>query len=243
MKILALKKFLVLMVCIIFSAGNAMGSGREAGYVEKYRYEAAPITGEAGKKETVEVEVLHTDKNMTYRSKVSSLRSREEIRIETDREGQFISGTRQVFSYDNGLQAEEKVWREKSKVFMQEDASGKQRLKTFKLAEDITFAVDGSLLLLLRFFPFEKGVAWKVFMADFTGYSITVEAKLTGTEMITVPAGTFECYRMEVIVEIPVLHPRILYWVAKDTPHYLVKNVGKRGPFTDNYVTTLISRE
>jgi hypothetical protein len=61
--------------------------------------------------------------------------------------------------------------------------------------------------------------------------------------MIAVPVGTFACYRMEVIVGISLLRPRVIYWVTKDAPHFLVKNVGKRGPFTDTYITTLISRE
>ncbi|MGA2332669.1 MAG: hypothetical protein ABSG75_13005 [Syntrophales bacterium] len=80
-------------------------------------------------------------------------------------------------------------------------------------------------------------------MVDFTGYTITVEVQLAGTEMIAVPVGTFACYRMEVIVGISLLRPRVIYWVTKDAPHFLVKNVGKRGPFTDTYITTLISRE
>jgi hypothetical protein len=243
MKILALRRYFVLMMCIVFSFGSTMASGKEGGYFEKYHYEALPVAGEEGKKETVEMELLHTERNITYHAKISSLISREEIKIEMDRRGQFISGTRQVSSLDQGLQAEEKIWHEKDKVFMQGKGGGKERQKAFDLADRGKVAVDGSLLLLLRFFPFERGETWKVFMVDFTGYAITVEAHLTGTEMITTPAGTFECYRMEVIVEIPVLHPRIIYWLAKDAPHYLVKSVGKSGPFTDTYVTTLISRE
>jgi hypothetical protein len=59
----------------------------------------------------------------------------------------------------------------------------------------------------------------------------------------TDPSGTFVCYRMEVIVEITVLRPGIVYRVAKDAPYFLVNNVGKRGPLVDTYVKTLISRE
>lgn len=241
MKILTLSKYLLVVMCIVISFGNVMASEKEGVYVEKYLYEALPVTGETGKRETIEMEIRHDENNIHYHAKISSLISREEIRIETDKGGQFISGTRQVWSCDQGLQVEEKIWREKDKVFMQGNGDGK--LKTFSPAEDKGFAVDGSLLLLLRLFPFEKGEMWKVFMVDFTGHAITVEVHLAGTEVITVPAGTIECFRMEVIVGIPVLRPRIIYWVAKDAPHYLVKNLGKRGPFTDAYVTTLISRE
>jgi hypothetical protein len=241
MKISALTKYLLVMMCLAISVGNVMASGREGVDVEKYLYEAVPVTGETGKKETVEIEIRHSEKNIHYHAKILSLISHEEIRIETDKEGKFISGTRQVLSYDQGLRTEEKIWRDKDKVFIEGDSAGK--LKTFTPVEDTGFAVDGSLLLLLRLFPFEKGEIWKVFMVDFSGNAITVEVHLAGREIITVPAGTFECYRMEVIVGIPLLRPRILYWLTKDEPHFLVKNVGKRGPFTDTYVTTLISRE
>lgn len=229
------------MICTIFSFGSANASEKEGVYVEKYLYEALPLTGDAAKKETVEMEMLHTAGNIFYHAKISSSRSSEEIRIETDREGQFISGTRQVLAYDKGPPEEERIWREKDKVFTQGNGGGKRKI--FNLAEDKGFAVDGSLLVLLRFFPFEGGETWKIFMVDFTGYGITVDVHNAGAEIITVPAGTFECYRVEVIVGIPVLSPRIVYWLTKDAPHYLVKNVGKRGPFTDAYVTTLISRE
>ncbi|MGZ6219913.1 MAG: DUF3108 domain-containing protein [Syntrophales bacterium] len=241
MKIFALRKYLLVVMCLAISVGNAMASGREGVHVEKYLYEALPVTGETGKRETVEMEIRHSEKNIHYHAKISSLISREEIRIETDKEGQFVSGTRRVLPYDQGLQVEEKIWRAKDKVFIQEDSAGK--LKTFTPAEDTGFAVDGSLLLLLRMFPFEKGEIWKVFMVDFSGHAITVEVHLAGADMITVQAGTFECYRMEVIVGIPLLRPRIVYWLTKDKPHFLVKNIGKRGPFTDTYITTLISRE
>jgi hypothetical protein len=155
MKIIALRKYLLVMMCIVLSFGNVMASEREGVYVERYLYEALPVAGEAGKKETVEMEIRHNERNIHYQAMMSSLVFREEIRIETDKGGQFVSGTRQVLSYDQGLQAKEKIWREKDKVFMQGNGGGK--LKTLSLAEDTEFAVDGSLLLLLRFFPFERG--------------------------------------------------------------------------------------
>jgi hypothetical protein len=243
MKIIALTKYPLVMMCIVLSFGNVMASERGGVYAERYLYEALPVAGEAVKKETVEMEIRHNEKNIHYHAKISSSISREEIRIETDNSGQFVSGTRQVLSFDQGLQAEEKIWREKDKVFMQGNGGGKEMPKSFDLTEGKKVAVDGSLLLLFRLFPFERSETWKVFMVDFTGYAITVEVQLAGTEIIAVPAGTFECYRMEVIVGIPLLRPRIIYWVTKDAPHYLVKNMGKRGPFTDTYITTLISRE
>src|SRR5271157_6424491 len=100
MKISALTKYLLVMMCLAISVGNVMASEREGVHVDRYFYEALPVAGETGKKETVEMEIRHSEKNIHYHAKISSLISREEIRIETDKEGKFISGTRQVLSYD-----------------------------------------------------------------------------------------------------------------------------------------------
>ena len=93
------------MMRIISCFGNTIASGKEGVYVEKYLYEALPTAGESEKKETVEMEMLHAAGSITYHSKISSSRSSEEIRIETDGEGQFISGNRQVLSYGKDLPA------------------------------------------------------------------------------------------------------------------------------------------
>ncbi len=228
-------------MCILFVFGNATAAEKEGVRFEGYLYEALPVNGDGAQKERGEIAISYTAGNIFYKARIFSSKSSEEIKIETDVEGGFISGIRQVFSSDKGLSMEERVWSEKDKVLVQRLGDGK--LNTFNIPADRRFAVDGSLLLLLRFFPFEKDETWKVFMVDFTGYTITVEVRNAGLEIITVPAGIFECYRMEVVVGIPLLHPKIEYWLAKDAPHYLVKNVGKRGPFTDTYVTTLISKQ
>jgi len=46
---------------------------------------------------------------------------------------------------------------------------------------------------------------------------------------------------MEVVVNIPLLLPKITYWITAAKPHFLVKHEGKRGPFTSAYITSLIS--
>jgi hypothetical protein len=115
--------------------------------------------------------------------------------------------------------------------------------KEHRLPLDKELAVDGSLLVLLRFFPFDEGRKWNLFMVDFSGYSITVTILQEGREKIAVPAGEFECYRLATVVNIPVLKPRITYWLSTQKPNFLVKHQGKRGPFTSSYTTSLISFE
>jgi hypothetical protein len=80
-------------------------------------------------------------------------------------------------------------------------------------------------------------------MVDFSGYSIPVAVRQSGIENIIVPAGKFECYRMQVVVGLPIIKPTLIYWLTTDEPHFLVKNIGKRGPFTSAYVTSLVSKE
>ena len=77
-------------------------------------------------------------------------------------------------------------------------------------------------------------------MIDFSGTSVSVTVRQAGIENIAVPPGAFECYRIEVIVNIPLIRPKIIYWVTKDEPHFMVKHKGKRGPFTTSYATYLV---
>jgi hypothetical protein len=101
-------------------------------------------------------------------------------------------------------------------------------------------AVDASLLGMLRSFPFEKNKAWDLFMIDFSQRSIRVTVRQSAIDTIEVPAGKFECYRMEVTINLFLFHPKITYWISKQEPHFLVKHHGKRGPFTPTYDTALV---
>jgi hypothetical protein len=98
-------------------------------------------------------------------------------------------------------------------------------------------------LCRVRSFPFDKPREWRVFMVDFSNNKVTVTVRQTGVEKVTVPAGEFECNRIEVVVELFIIRPKITYWISRESPHFLVKHQGKKGPFTPTYVTDLVSRE
>ena len=49
-------------------------------------------------------------------------------------------------------------------------------------------------------------------MVDFSGLSITVTYSQAKEERVAVPAGTYDCYRIELVVDIPLLKPKIIYW-------------------------------
>jgi hypothetical protein len=102
-------------------------------------------------------------------------------------------------------------------------------------------AVDSSLLLLLRSFPFGTPAVWRLLMVDFSQVTIAATVSHVATERIRVPAGEFECHRMEVVVALGPLKPRVTFWISSAEPHFLVRHEGKKGPFTPYYETSLLS--
>ncbi len=210
---------------------------------QRFRYEAIPVGGQADQKEFIAIEFEERGRQVEYISRAMSPEGTEEITIYTDPEGKFISGTRSRVDPLGKRVRQERVWRTDHKAYLEASAGKGGKEKEYDLGRDSVLAVDGSLLVLLRSFPFHEGKEWDIFMIDFSGYSITVTVKMGGMETIIVPAGEFECYRMEVVVHIPILRPKIIYWLSKMKPHFLVKHQGKRGPFTATYLTSLVSFE
>lgn len=80
------------------------------------------------------------------------------------------------------------------------------------------------------------------FEEDSSAYVSTI-VSVKSYERITVPAGEFSCYRMEVLVHTFILSPTIVCWVTTEKPHFVVRSEGKRGIFTPKYITTLIGRQ
>lgn len=235
---------LVLFICIA-SDGTATAGGTRHTAVERYVYRAIPLDDERGERagETVEVELRQDNEVIQYVSRVTSITSQEVTTVTMEPGGFFLSGTKTV-SDDQGKTIKKyTVARETDKVLIRRTTGSRVKLTEIELPVDTTLAVDGSLLVLLRNFPFGSDKAWTLFMVDFSGAAITVTARQAGTDMIATPAGDFECYRMEVLVNIPLLRPKLTYWISKQTPHFLVRSVGKRGPFTGSYEMTLTSRK
>lgn len=210
---------------------------------EKYRYEAIPMDREKSEKEFVEMEFIHGERGIEYHSKVISSGSSEEISIQMDKGARFLSARRSRLQGPGIPVQEERIWRDQYRVVMERSDERGIKSKEYSLPSDKELAVDGSLLALLRLFPFNEGRAWDLFMVDFSGYSITVTVHQEAIEKILVPAGGFECYRLVMVVNISVLKPKIIYWLGTPKPHFLVKFEGKRGPFTPSYTTFLVSSE
>jgi hypothetical protein len=241
MKANSLSIILLCLFCLAFVAGDEACAINES--AEKYRYEAVPLRDEDGQIEIVEMEIIRSGLKFLYRTKYASPAGLEDIKIETEPAGRFVSAARRFSPANRKTMTVEKIWREGEKAYLKKGVEPGGTVWSFDLPPEKSFAVDGSLLILMRGFPFGRDEAWSIYMVDFSGLSTTVTLRQMGIESITVPAGTFDCYKMEVTVEIPIFRPRIIYWVTKKEPHFLVKSIGKRGAFTRSFATSLLSIE
>lgn len=208
--------------------------------VEAYRYEAVPRGSDGSdSRESIGMHIVTTADHMEYRARIVAQQESEQVRVVTDGQGRVVFASK---SSGSGSEARvTKVWHDGDKIYVRDTGGSGGKAKTIEIPANRILAVDASLLILLRFFPFETDQQWEVFMVDFSGFSTTVTVRQAAVETVATPAGAFECYRMEVVVGVPILRPKITYWITKGAPHFLVSHQGKRGPFTSSYVTTLIS--
>jgi hypothetical protein len=228
--------FFLIRQDMVISAEIA-STGQE-GHLEKYYYEAKP-PGQASdsKKQEIEAEFFSDSDGIKYNSKIISHDSIEAITINMLNGGGFVSCTRTV-NEDSQITKEE-IRIDENVGHVKKTTGDRTQTGSFKTPKDKKLACDASLLWMFRSFPFNSNTQWEVFMVDFSGETITVTVRHAGTENIVVPAGEFQCYRMEVIVHILILRPKLTFWITKDEPHFMVKSIGKRGPFVPNYITVL----
>ncbi len=210
---------------------------------EKYTYEAVPEGREKTKNEIIEMEFVHSVEQIQSSQKIIRSDGQEVIKIAMLPDGSFLSGTKYFMNQQGRTIKTMRIVREKEMVSVEQHSEKKKERKDIKLPSDKLLAVDASLLVLMRNFPFDQGRKWDVFMVDFSRRSVSVSVRQADVEKIVVPSGEFECYRMEVVVKVFIFRPKITFWITKAPPHFLVKHKGKRGPFTPTYITTLISRD
>jgi hypothetical protein len=239
------RSFPVLSLIVLLTFPVRIEAGDSAGEIpdirkpSQYRYEAIVVG--THEKEQMEMEFTPTNQGLEYYSRRRWAEGSEEVRIQMDPLGQFVRGTRTEHNPE-GPGLEEKIWRIDGKAYWERRTAKETKTKEYKLSPGIPLAVNGSILVLLQSFPFYSGKEWDVLVIDFSSsYSITVTIRQMYREKVTVPAGEFDCYRMEITVNVPILRPKIIYWLSTEAPNFVVKQEGKNGPFTPYYVTSLIS--
>ena len=209
-------------------------------HVETYRYSAV-AAGKETNEEEIGLTLSFEEGSSEYASTIVSAKSDELITIKMTKEGNLISATRSLRRGPGGP-VEEKIWRDGNTAYIEQTSGTDKKTVSLDIPEGRTLALEGSLLVLLRFFPYDSATRWELFMIDFAGQSVTATARQARIENITVPAGEFSCYRMEILVHTFIFKPTIVCWVTRDKPHFVVKNEGKRGIFSPKYITTLIGR-
>ena len=125
-----------------------------------------------------------------YASTIVSAKSDERITIKMTKEGNLISGARNLRRSPAGP-VEEKIWRDGKTAYIEQTSGMDNKTAQLDIPEGRTLALEGSLLVLLRFFPYDSATRWELFMIDFSGRSVTATAHQAGIERITVPAGEF----------------------------------------------------
>ncbi len=233
---------------ILFSSltgyAEDMNNTPPAGRVERYEYEAFRAgRRQPGEKETIVMELTHSDEGISHTSVIEHNDRREIINIFAGADGRFFSGERKLLDDAGRLERKDSISRDNDRVYIQHHSDSAGRVRERTLRGDRPLAVDASLLILLRSFPFDNPGKQEVFMVDFFGRSVFASVSLGGTEHIEVPAGEFKCYRMDVTVNLLIARPRVTFWISEEKPHFMVKHSGRRGPFTPVYETFLVSKE
>jgi len=123
-------------------------------------------------------------------------------------------------------------WTRKEVRFERHDLkTGKTTTKILTVPPD-TLAVEG-IAAALRALPFQAG---RPFQAHFLTnepkvYNITLEIR--GRERIQTPAGSFDCYKVELVPHLSgvldafhFLFPKIYFWLTVDSQHILIRYQG-----------------
>jgi hypothetical protein len=110
-----------------------------------------------------------------------------------------------------------------------------------------TLAPEG-IAGILRFLPFEHWhpQTMHLFTNEPRLYQLKIEMR--GKERVTTPAGSFDCYKIELVPELGALNlfrgflPKAYFWFAASPPHFWVKYEGpENGPGTPRIVMDLKS--
>jgi hypothetical protein len=80
------------------------------------------------------------------------------------------------------------------------------------------------LRFVVRRLPLAPGFATTLalFEPQLPGGTVTADVRVVGREPVTVPAGTFECYKVEIVLG-PAERGRQTLWISADAARYLVQ--------------------
>jgi hypothetical protein len=129
------------------------GSARPS-HVETYHYSAVAASKETDKEE-IGLTLSFEEDSAEYASIIVSARSDERIEIKMTKEGNLISGTRSLRKGPGGP-VEEKIRRDGNNAYIEQTSGTDKKTARLDIPEGRTLALEGSLLVLLRFFPYDS---------------------------------------------------------------------------------------
>lgn len=212
---------------------------KKTALIEQYHYEASPVKAKNAAIETIDVRIIHNKNMLSYTSTRNTAENIRTTELSLEPDGTFLTGFRKNTAPGGLTKDQSTIEKSHEAIMVHRLIKDTTKVKKHTIPRDKQIAVDASLLVLMRSFPFSTDTVWRIFMVDFSGHTVSVTVTNTGTEDISVPAGTFACYRMDVTVHLWFFRPKITYWLSKEKPHFLVKHHGKQGPFTSRYTTVL----
>lgn len=207
--------------------------------IEQYHYESTPVKKKNAAIETIDVRIIRNKNLLTYTSTRNTAEGIRTTELFLEPDGTFLTGFRKNTAPGGLTKNQSTIKKSHEAIMVHRMIKDTAKVKKHAIPKDKQIAVDASLLVLMRSFPFSTDTVWHIFMVDFSGHTISVTVKNAGTEDISVPAGTFACYRMDVTVNLWFFRPKITYWLSIEKPHFLVKHHGRQGPFTSRYTTVL----
>ncbi len=223
------------------ASGGTAGAETPAPGAEHYVYTATPGDEDTGDVETHRIDITTDSSGVVYAFETDLGDGRERGWIRTQPDGTFLGAVRIVADGDDAVVETDTLRVEGPDLVMIRVRGTEAETKRASLPAE-PLAVDASLLVRLRSFPLGEHASRQMFMADWSQRTVHVDVHDRGLETIIVPAGTFSCYRIEVVIKVFIFRPKITFWISEAPPHFLVQHRGKRGPFTPVFHTELVEK-
>lgn len=150
---------------------------------------------------------------------VTAPQGEESSAVELD--GTTLAPLRVDFTAKGQVEASYTALYGKGRCTVEATVGGKKQSGQVRLPSGPYFDNE-QVVATLRAFPLAEG--WKTTVAIIASRSVQkvqVEVKVSGTEEVSVPAGTYRCW----VVEFPQLRQKA--WVAVEPPHQLVRYVNE----------------
>ena len=169
-------------------------------------------------------------------------RGTEFVVIRTTADGSLLAATKTVRNSQDHETLRAKIWEDEREIHVERMRRLNHKKVRSREITDSEPVVDAALLFWLRGFPFGTDEVQEILMVAFSQHFVTMHVRQVGQERISVPAGDFDCFKIEAVVDLIVTEIKTTFWLSRQEPHFLVKYEGRRGILiAPTYTTSLIS--